>query len=63
MNKDSHIFVAGHTGLVGSAIIRKLQAEGYHHLTTCPHSKLDLMNQQDVNDFFEEVKPDKYFNN
>lgn len=61
MNKDSRIFVAGHTGLVGSAIMRKLKADGYHNVITCPHSELDLINQNEVNAFFEEVQPEYVF--
>ncbi|HRG37127.1 MAG TPA: NAD-dependent epimerase/dehydratase family protein [Bacteroidia bacterium] len=63
MKKDSKIFIAGHTGLVGSALVRKLNEEGYHNVITCSHSKLDLINQQDVDDFFEEPKHDINFNN
>jgi len=58
MNKHSKIYIAGHRGLVGSAIVRKLQQEGYDNLLMKTHSELDLMNQSDVQDFFESEKPD-----
>jgi len=56
MNKDSKIYVAGHRGLVGSAIVRKLQAEGYDNLVLRTSSELDLRNQAAVDAFFAEEK-------
>jgi len=61
MNKESKIFVAGHRGLVGSAILRKLQAEGYTNLVTRTRAKLDLRDQAAVNRFFEEERPEYVF--
>lgn len=61
MNKEDKIYVAGHRGLVGSAIIRKLESEGYKNLVTRTSSELNLTNQQDVNDFFAIEKPDYVF--
>lgn len=58
MNKDSKIYVAGHRGLVGSALMRQLQTQGYHNIVTRTHSMLDLTNQQAVADFFKEETPD-----
>jgi|SRR3989339_620507 len=61
MNKKSKIYVAGHKGLVGSAIVRKLQVEGYNNLVLCTHDELDLLNQQAVADFFVKEKPEYVF--
>lgn len=61
MEKHSKIFVAGHRGLVGSAIVRKLQAEGYNNLVLRTHAELDLLNQEVVADFFATEKPDYVF--
>ncbi|KKQ40680.1 MAG: NAD-dependent epimerase/dehydratase [Candidatus Magasanikbacteria bacterium GW2011_GWA2_37_8] len=61
MNKDAKIYVAGHRGLVGSAIVRKLQSEGYNNLILKNHSELDLLNQQAVADFFATEKPEYVF--
>ena len=61
MQKDAKIFVAGHKGLVGSAILKGLQADGYTNIITRTHSELDLCNQQEVNDFFEKEKPQYVF--
>jgi GDP-L-fucose synthase len=52
MNKDSKIFVAGHRGLVGSAIIRTLQESGYENIVTKTRSEVDLLNQKEVEEFF-----------
>jgi GDP-L-fucose synthase len=52
MEKSAKIYIAGHRGMVGSAIERKLNSEGYHHLIHRSSSELDLRNQQAVNDFF-----------
>jgi len=61
MNKDSRIYIAGHKGLVGSAINRKLKAEGYTNLITRSHQELDLMRQDDVQAFFESERPEYVF--
>ena len=57
MQKDSRIYVAGHRGLVGSALMRALQAQGYINLITRTHAELDLTNQSAVQEFFEQEKP------
>jgi len=61
MNKDSKIYVAGHRGLVGSAIMRKLQQEGYTNIITRTHKELDLTNQAQTQEFFEKEKPEYVF--
>jgi len=61
MKKTSKIFVAGHRGLVGSAIFRHLKAEGYANLITRSHAELDLSDQTAVNAFFDEEKPEYVF--
>ncbi|TAN45998.1 MAG: GDP-L-fucose synthase [Nitrospirae bacterium] len=61
MNKDSKIFVAGHKGLVGSAVIRRLKEQGYTNLCTRTHAELDLTRQQNVDDFFAEERPEYVF--
>lgn len=61
MNKDSKIYIAGHRGMVGSAILRKLQKEGFNNFITRTSKELDLRNQQDVADFFAKEKPDYVF--
>lgn len=61
MHKDSKIYIAGHRGLVGSAIVRKLESDGYTNLIYRTHKELDLTNQQAVHDFFEEEKPEYVF--
>lgn len=58
MNKTDKIFVAGHRGLVGSAIVRNLEAKGYTNIVKRTHKELDLKNQAAVYKFFEEEKPD-----
>ena len=58
MNFDDKIYVAGHTGLVGSAIMRQLESVGYNKLITRKHQDLDLTNQADVKQFFIDEKPD-----
>src|SRR3982751_5426984 len=58
MNKQDKIYVAGHRGMVGSAIIRKLQKEGFTTIVTRTSKELDLRNQQAVADFFATEKPD-----
>lgn len=61
MNKDSRIFIAGHRGMVGSAIVRKLQAEGYSNILTINSVDLDLRNQQAVLEYFLKNNPDYVF--
>jgi GDP-L-fucose synthase len=61
MEKDSKIYVAGHRGLVGAAIIRKLRAEGYGNLVTRTSRELDLREQGAVRAFFEEERPEYVF--
>ena len=61
MNKDSKIYVAGHRGLVGSAIMRKLKQEGYTNIITRTHKELDLTNQAQTQEFFEKEKPEYVF--
>jgi len=61
MEKQAKIYVAGHGGMVGSAIIRKLQSEGFENILIRRSAELDLRNQQDVNAFFEQQKPDYVF--
>ena len=56
MNKNSKIYVAGHRGLVGSAIVRRLESEGYNNLLLKTHQELDLLNQVAVADFFTKEK-------
>lgn len=57
MNKQDKIYIAGHRGMVGSAIFRKLTAEGFSNIVTRTSAELDLRNQQAVADFFAEEKP------
>ena len=61
MNKDDKIYVAGHRGLVGSAIVRNLEAKGYSNILCRTSEDLDLKNQSAVDAFFEEEKPDYVF--
>jgi GDP-L-fucose synthase len=61
MNKDSKIYVAGHKGLVGSAVYKKLAASGYTNIVTRTHQELDLIDQRAVNDFFAQENPDYVF--
>lgn len=61
MDKASRIYVAGHSGLVGSAICRKLEQEGYKHLVTRKHNELDLCDAIAVNQFFKEEQPEYVF--
>ena len=58
VNKDSKIYIAGHRGLVGSALMRQLNAQGYSNIVTRTHAELDLTNQSKVTDFFALEKPD-----
>ena len=61
MDKNSKIYVAGHRGMVGSAIVRELQRQGYTNIITRTHAELDLIDQQAVNKFFETEKPEYVF--
>ncbi len=63
MNKvyNAKIYIAGHTGMVGSSIIRSLKKEGYKNFITRTHSELDLINQSDVKKFFFKEKPDQVY--
>jgi len=61
MNKNAKIYVAGHNGMVGSAIVRKLQTEGYNNIIIRSSKELDLRDQVAVSDFFKAEKPDYVF--
>ena len=61
MNKSDKIYIAGHRGLVGSAIVRNLESNGYNNLLLLTSKELNLTNQLDVNQFFEAEKPDCIF--
>jgi len=61
LNKDSKIYVAGHRGMVGSAIVRKLNSEGYINIITKTSKELNLKRQSDVEDFFTDEKPEYVF--
>ena len=61
MQADSKIFVAGHRGMVGSAIVRELQRQGYTHIITRTHAELDLTRQTEVEAFFAHEKPEYVF--
>ena len=61
MEKEAKIYVAGHQGMVGSAICRVLKQSGYNNLVTYTHAELDLSRQNDVEKFFESEKPDYVF--
>lgn len=61
MKKNSRIYIAGHRGMVGSAIFRRLEGEGYTNLVTRTSAELDLRNQQAVTDFFNVEKPEYVF--
>lgn len=61
MEKDSKIYVAGHKGMVGSAITRELKKQGYKNIITKTRKELDLCLQRDVEKFFEEEKPEYVF--
>lgn len=58
MEKGAKIYVAGHTGLVGAALLRKLKEQGYENIITRPRGQLDLTRQAEVEDFFKAEKPD-----
>jgi GDP-L-fucose synthase len=61
LDREAKIYVAGHTGLVGSALVRKLETEGYSNLITRTHSELDLTQQPQVEGFFEKERPGYVF--
>ncbi len=61
MDKDASVYIAGHTGLVGGAITRELQSQGYENLITADYPGLDLADQAQTRSFFEETKPDYVF--
>jgi GDP-L-fucose synthase len=58
MNKNAKIYIAGHRGLVGSALVRLLEKQGYNNLITRTHEELDLISQPAVQEFFTKEKPD-----
>ena len=61
MPKDARVYVAGHAGLVGSAIMRRLERGGYSHVLTATRRELDLRDQGAVNEWFEAHRPDYVF--
>ena len=61
MEKNAKIYIAGHRGMVGSAILRKLEKEGFDNIITRTSSELDLRNQADVRAFFEAERPEYIF--
>ncbi|MCX5633849.1 MAG: GDP-L-fucose synthase [Phycisphaerae bacterium] len=61
MKKDSTIYVAGHSGLIGSAIVRNLNLQGYKNILTRSHTELDLINRKRTEDFFRKEKPEYIF--
>jgi GDP-L-fucose synthase len=61
MEKDNSIFIAGHRGMVGSAIVRTLQQQGYNNILTRSSAEMDLRNQQAVNEWFAAAKPEYVF--
>ncbi|MEO8164214.1 MAG: NAD-dependent epimerase/dehydratase family protein, partial [Betaproteobacteria bacterium] len=61
MRPDSRIYVAGHRGLVGSAIVRCLHSAGYTSILSRTHAELDLMDQTAVKKFFEQERPEYVF--
>jgi GDP-L-fucose synthase len=61
MPLDARIFVAGHRGMVGSALVRRLQTEGYNHLLMCSSTEVDLRNQASVQKFFADKQPEYVF--
>src|SRR3990167_9683266 len=61
MSKKAKIYIAGHRGLVGSALVRCLQKKGFVNLILRTHAELDLLNQQAVIDFFKAEKPEYVF--
>ena len=61
MEKDAKIYVAGHRGMVGSAIVRELERQGYTNLITRTHKELDLTRQDQVEKFFADEEPEYVF--
>ena len=61
MDLNAKIYVAGHRGMVGSAIVRELQRQGYTNIITRTHAELDLCRQAEVEAFFEKEKPEYVF--
>lgn len=61
MEKDSRIYVAGHTGMVGAAIVRQLKKDGYNNLILKTHEELDLTDKNAVSNFFKDNKPEYVF--
>jgi len=61
MEKNARVYVAGHRGMVGSAIVRKLQKEGFSNIVVRTSAELDLRNQQQVQEFFQQEKPEYVF--
>lgn len=61
MKKENKVYIAGHTGLVGSALVRKLLSDGYSNIVTANHSALDLRNRKEVNTFFDAERPEYVF--
>ena len=61
MNPDSRIYIAGHRGLVGSAIVRKLTADGHTHILARTHAELDLTDERATRAFFDQERPDYVF--
>ncbi len=61
MQKDNKIYIAGHRGMVGSAIMRRLQQDGFHNIITRTSKELDLRSQEAVADFFADERPQYVF--
>ncbi|GJQ51026.1 MAG: GDP-L-fucose synthase [Candidatus Kuenenia stuttgartiensis] len=61
MNKDSKIYLAGHTGLLGSALLKRLKSEGYSNIVMRTHTELDLTRQESVDEFFKNEQPEYVF--
>ena len=61
MEKTAKIYVAGHTGMVGSGIVRELKKEGYNNIILKTHSELELCNEDAVSKFFEQERPEYVF--
>ena len=61
MEQNAKIYIAGHTGMVGSAILKKLESRGFHNLICHTHEELDLTDQRAVEDFFVQEKPEYIF--
>ena len=58
MDKKAKVYIAGHTGLVGSSLVRKFRLEGFSNLVYTPYPEYDLRNQYQTNCFFEDVQPE-----